>query len=270
MNKADEMRAFAQMMVEISDSDSDDGRQGSDLRSVPAVAAPKSQTKSEQKDRKYSGPTANSHYDSKMTAQEEEIENFGWNTSKSVQAVTTPQMEQIGVMKRWLMRPCAPGDPPVLCYVERHRVGFGRINPTYRCFLEGSDGQGPRFLMTAKKKNGSQTSYYLISLDMDDQNDRGSESVLGKVRGNSVGSQYLVTDSGLAPDRTVAPSMLRKVSLFSEFEKVVGSDLFSHLLKLLLSYLVLFICLLLCRNWDSFVLSLTVVVHHVSRHLFRM
>ena len=234
MNKADEMRAFAQMMVEISDSDSEDGEQDSNGRHIPAAAAPKSLSKADQKDAKHSGSTANSQYDSKMTAQEEEIENFGWNTSKSVQAVTTPQMEQIGVMKRWLMRPCAPGDPPVLCYVERHRVGFGRINPTYRCFLEGSDGQGPRFLMTAKKKNGSQTSYYLISLDMDDQNDRGSESVLGKVRGNSVGSQYLVTDSGLAPDRTVAPSMLRKVSLSTGLEGISCLLLFPHFLRFLM------------------------------------
>ena len=67
------------------------------------------------------------------------------------------------------------------------------------------------FSWLPEKKNGSQTSYYLISLDLDDQKDRGSDSVLGKVRGNSVGSQYLITDSGLAPDKTVAPSMLRKV-----------------------------------------------------------
>ena len=43
--------------------------------------------------------------------------------------------------------------------------------------------------------------------------DKGSESVLGKVRSNNVGSRYLITDNGLAPDKTVAPSMIRKVSI---------------------------------------------------------
>lgn len=36
--------------------------------------------------------------------------------------------------------------------------------------------------------------------------------MIGKVRSNNVGSQYLVVDSGLAPDKTAAKSMLRKVS----------------------------------------------------------
>lgn len=211
MNKADEKRAFEQMMVEISDSDSD-GEQDSTLGNRPSVASAKRPTKSDAADIKQFASRAAPDRGVKMSSHDQEIENFGSRSSDRLEpAFMSPQMEQITTMKRWLLRPCAPNDPPVLCYVERHRVGFGRINPTYKCFLEGSDDQGPRFLMAAKKKSGSQTSYYLISLDLDDQSDRGSDSVLGKVRGNSVGSQYLITDSGLAPDKAVAPSMLRKV-----------------------------------------------------------
>lgn len=212
MNRADERRAFEQMMVEISDSDSDSGEQDINTNGGHSAMAQKKSSSADSRGGQESMASASAHRSQvKMSAQEEEIENFGWAPSRSDRSSMTPHAEQTNTMKRWLLRPCAPGDPPVQCYVERHRSGFGRIYPTYRCFLEASDGQGPRFLMVAKKKNSSQTSYYLISLDIDDQNDRGSDSVLGKVRGNSVGSQYLITDSGLAPDKTVAPSMLRKV-----------------------------------------------------------
>jgi hypothetical protein len=82
------------------------------------------------------------------------------------------------------MRPCLPGADPILCYVERDKGGFGTVHPTYRCFQEGGESSG-RFLMAAKKKATSKTSYYLISLDRDPE-DRGSETVLGKIRGNAV------------------------------------------------------------------------------------
>lgn len=75
------------------------------------------------------------------------------------------------------------------CYVERERSTFGMAT-TYRCYLEGpgagnggSEGNtAARFLMSAKKRVVNKTSYYLISLDADALEDRGSESILGKVR----------------------------------------------------------------------------------------
>ena len=238
MNRADEKRAFEQMMAEISDSDSDggDGDEGkgrsaggggsskqwaplpssassSAPSSVHAVAAPK-----------MAGGASSSYPlfgEPKGTSREEEIENFGVGARnvQSQQHASRAQTDHVQVVKRWLFRPCVPGDPPILCYVERHRTGFGALTPTtYKCFSEGTDGQGPRFLMSAKKKTTSKTSYYLISMDQEPQDDRGSESVLGKVRGNAVGSQYLITDGGLAPDKAVAPSMLRKELGLVRFE----------------------------------------------------
>jgi hypothetical protein len=68
--------------------------------------------------------------------------------------------------------------------------------------------------MSARKKTTSKTSYYLISMDQEPQDDRGSESVLGKVRGNAVGSQYLITDGGLAPDKAVAEATVRQHRLY--------------------------------------------------------
>ena len=239
MNRADEKKAFEQMMAEISDSDSDgDEGKGRDNGSkrwtssavTYSAASPKSNnvgvvsssSKITSPQTNWGGTAAtpySSFGEPKVTSREEEIENFGVGSGNVQQQATRIQSDQLQVVKRWLFRPCVPGDPPILCYVERHRVGFGAITPnTYKCFLEGSEGQGPRFLMSAKKKTTSKTSYYLLSLDQEPQDDRGSESVLGKVRGNSVGSQYLITDAGLAPDKAVAPSMLRKELGLIRFE----------------------------------------------------
>jgi len=134
----------------------------------------------------------------KMSKQDEEIENFGSNTTQSASQI---QSEQISITKRWLTRSCSSGDKNTMkCYVDRERSSFGMAT-IYRCYLEGpsansgggsnnsnSNGasspvgtDGARFLMAAKKRAVNKTSYYLISLDPDDFDDRGSESVLGKV-----------------------------------------------------------------------------------------
>jgi tubby and related proteins len=155
----------------------------------------------------------------------EEIEDFGKDTSlpandspKYASKLSPPTMDSrlamdgVAQMKQWLMRSCRRSDPVMLCQVERDRSGFGLIQQIYRCYLEveGSDGsQSQRFLMSAKKMSGKKTSYYLVSLE-DHPEDRGSEMLLGKIRGNAVGSQYLLTDHGIAPDKTVTPSMLRR------------------------------------------------------------
>lgn len=218
MNRADEKTAFQQMMAELSDSDSDaDEEKINTLSYSSMAAAPKV----------YDNPRRESWVISDNGAKnssqnvEEEIETFG-TTSNSQQDIQQIHSEEMQLMKKWLMRPCAAGDPPILCHVDRHRLGFGSLMPnTYKCYLEGQDGQSSRFLMSAKKKTAtSKTSYYLISLDKDPRDDRGSDTVLGKVRGNSVGSQYLITDAGLSLEKAQAPSMLRKVSKLSKYVSI--------------------------------------------------
>lgn len=110
--------------------------------------------------------------------------------------------------RKWLTRPCPKGEPPLLCYVERVR-NLLTMQTTFRCYMEPTEDQSARFLMAAKKKPGKQASYYLVSMEFNPE-DRGSEALLGKIRANTIGSQYIVTDHGLAPDRTQAPSTLRK------------------------------------------------------------
>jgi hypothetical protein len=193
MSRADEKRAFEAMMAEISDSDSDDdtparpGRVGTGRAAATpsAAAAPKVAAGSSQA-RPYSGASSGSYISSssgggsfkrqQLTREEEEIEKFAADVAR--QPTTQQQSDQYNAMKRWLLKPCTPDDPPVQCFVERHREGFGRLHPTYKCFLEPTESQGARFLMSAKKKASSKTSYYLISLDQEPSEDRGSEAVL--------------------------------------------------------------------------------------------
>eukprot|EP01036_Dinobryon_divergens_P049572 gene49572-66403_t len=135
-------------------------------------------------------------------------------------------------IKRRLMRPCQAGDPPIRCFIEREKGGMVDIHPTLRLYTEGSSDQKPRFVMAAKKRTQSRTSYFLISSEMD-PNDRASESVVGKVRGNAVGSQYMIYDGGLGPDKTISPSSLRKsnplpsLNSFSCFSFPLYSNLLS-------------------------------------------
>lgn len=206
MHRADEKKAFEDMMAEIGD-DSDEDEPSYTLKSQ---AKPPARFPSDSKGTDYSssaagpksGASTTSHSSGfqkaqsfKMSKQDEEIENFGSNTAQSASQI---QSEQISITKRWLTRSCSSGDKNTMkCYVDRERSSFGMAT-IYRCYLEGpgansnnnsnSSGasspvgtDGARFLMAAKKRAVNKTSYYLISLDPDDFDDRGSESVLGKV-----------------------------------------------------------------------------------------
>lgn len=57
---------------------------------------------------------------------------------------------------------------------------------------------------------GKQSKVKHMSINPKLLKDRGSDRLLGKLRGNAVGSQYVLYDGGLAPEKTVSPSMLRQ------------------------------------------------------------
>jgi tubby and related proteins len=257
MNRADEKQAFDAMMAEISDSDEEDfrkaptaytnnryeneygsnrggnfnnnnnnnnnssssgnsNRKQNDFYRADAKGTNFDTTAASSSNKaaaEFSSPRPRAS--AKMSKEEEDIENFGTSSS---QTTAEAQMEQLSVTKRWLVRPVSKGERSSMkCFVERERNGFG-MSTTYRCYLEGNEGQPARFMMSAKKKTGKQSSYYLISLDMNPSDDRGSETVLGKIRGNTVGSRYIITDHGIAPEKTAAPSMFRKEYAVVGFE----------------------------------------------------
>lgn len=141
------------------------------------------------------------------------------------------EADRAAALKRWLMRPVAPEDGTLLCYVDRSRPVIAGVtgSTVYRMYLDDPDKQdSSKFFMAAKKKVGKGTSYYLVSAEMD-PDDRGSVNVLGKVcvvnmpkihltvelfgqvRANGVGSRYSFSDHGMAPDKTESTTFLRKV-----------------------------------------------------------
>ena len=197
MYGADEKKAFEDMLAEIGE-DSDE-EESSYVKKSAAKPSAKivAESKNYQQQHSYNAgakaapPSSGSNsfqckQTYQMTKQDEEIARFG---VESVQSEAQMQSEQISITKRWLTRSCSSGDKNTMkCFVERERSSFG-MQTTYRCYLEGTgEGDtapgrtnGARFLMSAKKRVVNKTSYYLISLDNDASDDRGSETVLGKV-----------------------------------------------------------------------------------------
>jgi hypothetical protein len=222
---ADEKRAFEAMMAEVEDSDSDNESSRKPAKksssSSSRFEAPKSANSIRDFDNgpRLAQPKENhrlSSSDPSLSKFDQDIMNFGEEKKKGGRDIGRGSVSSSSAMsKNWLMRPCAPNEPPMLCFVEREKPTFGALSggTIYRIYLEvGNDVRRAKFLMSAKKILSKRTSYYLVSTEMEPNDDRGGDEVLGKVRANAVGSRYLLTDHGLAPDKTQAPSMLRKVS----------------------------------------------------------
>lgn len=95
--------------------------------------------------------------------------------------ITTPAPRAVGVVQ---------------CYIERDKAGLGKkVYPVYQLYLK----EGDRFLLAGKKRAKQKTSNYLISRDAEDLN-RDSESFIGKLRSNFVGTEFTIYDSGVSPD----------------------------------------------------------------------
>ena len=156
-------------------------------------------------------------------------------------------------LREWLFRPCGQKQPLIECEIQRHRGGIAGVAPLYKLFLEVShhvsktgDGfdsklkriqerqerienrdshsknqsntYGKNFLMSAKKKAVKRTSYHIISLDESPDDRAHASRTLGKVRGNTVGSRYLVADCGSAPKKTRSIENLRRELGLIDFE----------------------------------------------------
>jgi hypothetical protein len=229
---ADEKRAFEAMMAEVGDSDSDEdlrkpAKKASSNRGFDAPKSTNSTRNMDQQgtnqDQRPAPPKENTRAAppaAALSKTDQDIMNFGMESKKGGGgggekgrgSTTAP------ISKNWYMRPCPPSEPTMLCYVERERPTFGALSggTIYRMYLEvGNDPRRAKFLMSAKKILSKRTSYYLITTEMEPNDDRGGDEVLGKVRANAVGSRYLLTDHGLAPDKSQAPSMHRKASASS-------------------------------------------------------
>jgi hypothetical protein len=99
--------------------------------------------------------------------------------------------------RRFLTSPVTQGVGVVQCTIERDRSSLAsRIYPTYHVSLK----DGERFLLSARKRGSNKTSNYLVSMDKRDLN-RDSAAFLGKLRANFVGTEFIVYDDGVSPEK---------------------------------------------------------------------
>ena len=99
-----------------------------------------------------------------------------------------------------LMGPCPRRDGVVQLVIRRNKGIKNALSPEYRAYLRSESGKTETFLMTSKKRAfASKTSSYLISMSRNDH-DKRSENVLGKLRSNFLGTEYVIYDGGKNPE----------------------------------------------------------------------
>lgn len=84
-----------------------------------------------------------------------------------------------------------PRNSAMQCYIKRDRS-----NSAYHLFLgtNASLGESGKFLMAARKVRHATSADYVISLSADDMS-RGSNTYVGKLRSNFIGTKFTVYDS---------------------------------------------------------------------------
>ncbi|XP_037546734.1 tubby protein homolog [Nematolebias whitei] len=102
-------------------------------------------------------------------------------------------------LETFALRP-APRDATILCRVTRDRRGMEKgIYPTYYLHMEKEDGKRV-FLMAGRKRKKCKTSNYLISVDPTNLS-RDTNSYIGKLRSNVLGTKFTVYDGGENPEK---------------------------------------------------------------------
>ncbi|XP_049643517.1 tubby-related protein 2-like [Suncus etruscus] len=102
-------------------------------------------------------------------------------------------------MEAYVLQPAIKGQT-VKCHISRDTRGVDKgMFPIYYLFLEESDTRR-QFLMAGRKRKGSRTSNYLISLDPIDLS-RNGDNFVGKVRANTLGTKFTIFDKGVNPQR---------------------------------------------------------------------
>lgn len=115
-----------------------------------------------------------------------------------------PSDTDIPDMKSFVLRP-APKNCVVQCTIKREKGGMARFFPKYSLYFS----EGLRFIMTGKKRPNNKTSNYGISVSKGDV-EKGSESYVGKLRSNFVGTEFVMYDHGENPSDTKDISKVRR------------------------------------------------------------
>jgi tubby-related protein 1 len=120
-------------------------------------------------------------------------------------SIDSANLDDPVVMRSILMKPCPKGGGMVQCYIRRNKGMKSTLGlfPEYRCYLRGNNNSRTEtFLMTSKKRTGSKTSNYLISMGRNDH-DKDSNNILGKLRGNFQSTEYIIYDHGKNPNSSI-------------------------------------------------------------------
>ncbi|KAL7541681.1 hypothetical protein ACHAWF_006995, partial [Thalassiosira exigua] len=118
--------------------------------------------------------------------------------STKVTSIHNANLDDPKVMRSILMNPCPKGEGMVQCCIRRNKGIKNALFPEYRIYLKSGNSKTETFLMTSKKRVGNKTSNYLISMSRNDH-DKNSESILGKLRSNFLGTEYMIYDHGKNP-----------------------------------------------------------------------
>lgn len=105
----------------------------------------------------------------------------------------------------------APRESPLQCFIKRNRA-----SQTYHLYLGLTQAlmDSGKFLLAARRCRRATCTDYLISLDADDMS-KGSNSYIGKLRSNFLGTKFTVYDS--------QPPHCGAVASKSHFNRLVGS-----------------------------------------------
>ena len=122
-------------------------------------------------------------------------------------------------LRHLFMSPVPPNIGQIQCTIVRHKSGFNRLWPKYTLHL--SDGD--KYLLNGKKRSGSTTSYYMISVD-EQKVKKGTKGYLGKLRSNFLGTEFYIYDDGENPKNAKTFEGVRAQHGVVEYEKnVLGS-----------------------------------------------
>lgn len=114
-----------------------------------------------------------------------------------IKSLESVNLDDPKYMRSFLTKPCPKGLGTIECCIKRNKTIKNVLFPEYRMYLR--DGKTELCLMTSKKRAGSTTSNYLISMGRNDH-DRSSESVIGKLRSNFLGTEYHIYNDGKNPE----------------------------------------------------------------------
>lgn len=112
-----------------------------------------------------------------------------------IEKLTNP-FTPIEELRDMYMLPVPPRIGQVRMTIERQKSGFNRLWPKYTLSLS----EGNKFLLCGKKRSGNATSNYLITMEQDKMS-KESNSYLGKVRSNFLGTEFYLFDTGANPNK---------------------------------------------------------------------